>query len=67
MATVMLSACLFSPGCTAEEEELICEDDTTLAQYDVFECEFTGTGWANADIYVQSTCLLYTSPSPRDP
>lgn len=55
LTAMMLCACLFSPGCTGEEENLVCEDDTTLAQYDVFECEFTGTGWTHVDIYVQST------------
>ena len=55
MAAMMLCACLFTPGCTGEEEELVCEGDTTLTQYEVFECEFTGTGWTHADIYVQST------------
>ena len=55
MTVMMLCACLFTPGCTGADEEIICEDTTTLTQYEVFECEFTGTGWTQADIYVQST------------
>ena len=55
LTVMMLCACLFTPGCTGADEEIICEDTTTLTQYEVFECEFTGTGWTHADIYVQST------------
>ena len=55
MTAMMLCACLFTPGCTGEDEELVCEDTITLTQYEVFECEFTGTEWTQADIYVQST------------
>ena len=55
MTVMMLCACLFTPVCTGADEEIICEDTTTLTQYEVFECEFTGTGWTQADIYVQST------------
>ena len=55
MTAMMLCACLFTPGCTGEEEELVCEGDTTLTQYEVFECEFTGTGWTHAHIEVLST------------
>jgi len=55
LTAMMLCACLFTPGCTGADEEIICEDTTTLTQYEVFECEFTGTGWTHAHIEVQST------------
>ena len=55
LTTMILCACLSVPGCTGADEEIICEDTTTLTQYEVFECEFTGTGWTHAHIEVQST------------
>ena len=42
LTVMMLCACLFTPGCTGEDEEIFCEDSTTLTQYEVYECEFVG-------------------------
>ena len=48
MAAMMLCACLFTPGCTGADEEIICEDTTTLTQYDVYECGFESSGLMNS-------------------
>ena len=68
MTAMMLCACLFTAGCTGgEDEELICEDTITLTQYEVYECEFTGTGWTHISIVVDGTdssssIMVYTIP-----
>ena len=69
MTAMMLCACLFTPGCTGEDEEVICEDTTTLTQYDVFECEFTGTGWTHIEINLEaadSSANYYVYTIPPD-
>jgi len=48
MTAMMLCACLFTPGCTGADEEIICEDTTTLTQYDVYECGFESSGLMNS-------------------
>ena len=50
LTVMMLCACLFTPGCTGtgEDEEIICEDVTTLTQYDVYECGFESSGILNS-------------------
>jgi len=66
MILIMMTSTL--AGCTAgEDEELICEDTITLTQYEVYECEFTGTGWTHISIVVDgtdssSTITAYTIP-----
>ena len=68
LTAMMLCASLFTPGCTGgEDEEVICEDTITLTQYEVYECEFTGTGWTHISIMVDgtdssSTITAYTIP-----
>ena len=48
LTVMMLCACLFTPGCTGEDEEVVCEDTTTLTQYDVYECGFESSGLMNS-------------------
>ena len=48
LTAMMLCACLFTPGCTGADEEIICEDTTTLTQYDVYECGFESSGLMNS-------------------
>ena len=48
MTAMMLFACLSVPGCTGADEEIICEDTTTLTQYDVYECGFESSGLMNS-------------------
>ena len=48
MTAMMLCACLFTPGCTGADEEIICEDTATLTQYDVYECGFESSGILNS-------------------
>ena len=48
LAAMILCACLSVPGCTGADEEIICEDTTTLTQYDVYECGFESSGLMNS-------------------
>ena len=48
LTTMILCACLSVPGCTGADEEIICEDTTTLTQYDVYECGFESSGLMNS-------------------
>ena len=48
LTAMMLCACLSVPGCTGADEEIICEDTTTLTQYDVYECGFESSGLMNS-------------------
>ena len=48
MTVMMLCACLFTPGCTGEDEEIVCEDTVTLTQYEVYECGFESSGIMNS-------------------
>ena len=48
LTAMMLCACLFTPGCTGADEEIVCEDTTTLTQYDVYECGFESSGLMNS-------------------
>ena len=40
IALIVLSTCLFTPGCAGVDEEIVCDDTITLTQYDVYECYF---------------------------
>jgi len=58
MALIMLSTCLFTPGCTGVDEEMVCDNTTTLTQYDVYECYFyseEGGGYSQLSIEMTST------------
>ena len=58
LTAMIVCACLSVPGCTGADEELLCEDGTTLTQYEVYECEFTGGifgGWSELSIEMTST------------
>jgi len=48
LTAMILCACLSVPGCTGADEEIICEDTTTLTQYDVYECGFESSGLMNS-------------------
>ena len=48
MTAMMLCACLSAPGCTGADEEVVCEDTTTLTQYEVYECGFESSGLMNS-------------------
>ena len=48
LTVMMLCACLSVPGCTGADEEIVCEDTTTLTQYDVYECGFESSGILNS-------------------
>ena len=48
LTAMMLCACLSVPGCTGADEEIVCEDTTTLTQYDVYECGFESSGLMNS-------------------
>ena len=48
MTAMMLCACLFTPGCTGADEEVICEDTTTLTQFEFYECGFESSGVMNS-------------------
>tara|TARA_A100001037_G_scaffold118364_1_gene107859 strand:- start:45 stop:479 length:435 start_codon:yes stop_codon:yes gene_type:complete len=60
IALIVLSTCLFTPGCTGADEELVCDtpdgaDSITLTQYDYVPCEFTGSDWTHLSIEMTST------------
>ena len=48
LTAMILCACLSVPGCTGADEEIVCEDTTTLTQYDVYECGFESSGLMNS-------------------
>ena len=56
---MMLCACLSVPGCTGADEEIVCEDTTTLTQYEVYECGFESavlsSGYTQLSIEMTST------------
>ena len=62
LTAMMLCACLSVPGCTGADEELVCEDETTLTQYEVYECEFTGgplaAGYTELSIEMSTTDVM---------
>ena len=55
MALIMLATCLFTPGCTGADEEIFCEDSTTLTQYEVYECEFVGGMFGYSELSIEMT------------
>jgi len=58
LTVMMLCACLFTAGCTGgEDEEMICEEEVTLTQYEVSECKFLGgeSGYSELSIEMTST------------
>ena len=57
LTAMMLCACLSVPGCTGADEEIVCEDTTTLTQYDVYECGFESSGLMNSGYAELSTPL----------
>ena len=59
MTALILVACLSVPGCTGADEEIVCEDNTTLTQYEVYECGFESgllsSGYSQLSIEMTST------------
>ena len=64
VTAMMLCVCLFTPGCTGADEEIICEDSATLTQYDTYYCEFEVVetpegeecGGPDGDLYIENEC-----------
>ena len=42
-------------GCLGKDETITCEDETTLTQYEIFECEFTGGLWGYGELNIEVT------------
>ena len=59
LTVMILCACLSVPGCTGADEEIVCEDTTTLTQYEVYECGFESgvlsSGYTQLSIEMTST------------
>ena len=65
LTVMMLCACLFTPGCTGENEVVICDvDEEVLTQYDSIYCEFEVVetpegeecGGPDGDLYIENEC-----------
>ena len=65
LTVMMLCACLFTPGCTGENEVVICDvDEEVLTQYDSIYCEFEvietpegeECGGPDGDLYIENEC-----------